>query len=345
MNVLNNRILSYFTLVVLSACFVACSSDHFSVKGRITDAGTQNVRVVYGSDEGFEATWVTVKDDHFVFTGSSEEPVVLYVFNQQKKLLVHALVKNGDDVEIEGSLSAPYRMVVKGTDENEQWSGFLIENSKFFDSEDFQSVDRAIEKFIAENPDNVVSALLLTNDYSNLTDRRQVETLLGKLSIEARPESIMKYFYAMQAMQGDESKKDRIQSMQLYSSRDSIETVAPYKYSMNLLYFWNPDDKMRYSDFANVKNFVRELNSKRLQVADINLDSDTLRWKSIVRNDSAKWVRYWAVGGVMNSYLHNLKLTSTPYYIVADSTGKQVYQGDSFAAARKAVEDKLTKRK
>ena len=91
-------------------------------------------------------------------------------------------------------------------------------------------------------------------------------------------------------------------------------------------------------------DFDKELDSKRLQIVDVNLDSDTLRWKSILRNDSASWRRYWAVGGVVNNYVRNLSISSTPYYILSDSTGNILYHGDNFAAARKLIENKLGKK-
>ena len=330
-------------IAVVAAMCTACGSDHFSVKGSFADGGTQNVRIVYGTDDGFEVEWVTMSDSRFAFEGCSEEPTVLYVFNQQKRLLAHAVVSNGDDIEIEGNIASPYTAAARGTKVNEQWSAFVEENGKAFASADPTAADAAIEKFIGANPDNVVSTLLLTNDYSRLTDKKKVESLLSKISTEARPESIMKHFYAMQAMQVEEAKKENIQTMQFYTHRDSTEMIMPYRFAVSLLYFWRSDDKTRQSDFGSVRDFDKELGSKRFQVADINIDSDTVRWKNAIRRDSVKWVRYWAVGGFTNLYLRNLRLTSTPYYIVADSTGRQIYQGESFAEASKAVEKRLGK--
>ena len=131
--------------------------------------------------------------------------------------------------------------------------------------------------------------------------------------------------------------------MTLWSDRDSMEFIRPYYNTMNIYYFWNPDDKSRKNDFSILKDFGKELDSKRLQIVDIDLDSDTLRWKSIVRSDSASWRRFWAVGGVTNSYLSKLSLGATPYYILVDSTGHMLYHGNSFAPARKLIEGKLKK--
>ena len=219
-----------------------------------------------------------------------------------------------------------------------------MSHSDDFSNENHAATDAAIEEFIETNPGNVVSTLLLMYNYSDLTDKKKIDALLAKIEIDARPESVMRGFYAMQSMRADISEKERMATMTLWSDRDSMENVRPYGNTLSIYYFWNPDDRMRYNDFHAIKDFDKELDSKRLQIVDVNLDSDTLRWKSILRNDSASWRRYWAVGGVVNNYVRNLSISSTPYYILSDSTGNILYHGDNFAAARKLIENKLGKK-
>lgn len=328
-------------LAVATALLSSCGSDHFTVKGEFTDTGTQSIRIAYATNDGIESAWITISDNNFTFDGSSDEPAILYIFNQQRRLIAHIMVENGDKINITGDMALPYNLDVSGTDENEEWYEFINKNSNAFSKNDRKEADAAIEKYIRENPDNVVSILLLTNDYSSLTDETKVKELLGIISNDARPESIMRNFYVMQSSLDDAAKKERITSMQLYSNRDSIETFSPYHHTLNLLYFWSPDDESRSADIKKLKDFKENLASSRLNIADINLDNDTTRWKNAIRNDSVKWTRYWAIGGVVSNPLRNLRLTSTPYYIVADSTGKQLYHGNSFPAASQLIQSRL----
>lgn len=327
----------------VAALAAGCSSDHFTIEGSVTDGGTQNVRVVYPTDDGFECDWVTLKDGRLAYRGESAEPVVVCIFNQQKRLIAHALVSNGDDIEFTASLAEPWATVVRGSKVNEQWSEFIVSHSKDFASGNHSATDAAIEDFVAANPTSVVSTLLLMNEYSDLTHKKRVDDLLAKIEIDARPESVMRSFYAMQAMRGELSDKERMSTITLWSDRDSMENIRPYSKTLSVYYFWTPDDRNRSDNYKQLKAFSKELGSKRLQVVDIDLDSDTLRWKSIVRGDSASWQRYWAVGGVTNSYLRNFNITTTPYYILADSTGHLLYHGDNFATARQLIEKKLKK--
>ncbi len=336
---MNKILLSILTVAAM--LLASCSSDHFTIEGSLAGAGTQNIRIAYATGDGIEAAWITVTDNQFTFEGSSEEPTVVYIFNQQRRLLAHAVAQNGDDIKIEGSIEEPYKIKISGTSENEEWSEFINDNSEAFANGDTRKTDAAIEKYISENPDNVVSTLLLTNDYNSLTDGNKTKKLLSLISNDARPESLMKNFYVMQSALTDAAGKERITSMQLYSSRDSVETVSPYNHSLNLLYFWTPDDQSHSEDIKKLKNLNSSFTSSRLNIVDINLDNDTVRWKSTLRSDSVKWTSFWAIGGVMNTSLRNLQLAATPYYIVADSAGNQVYHGNSLQAARRLIESRL----
>lgn len=334
--------LSYIITAVLSCLLLAgCHSDKFTVSGNFTDAGTQSIRIAYATGENIETAWLTIENHQFNFDGSSEEPTVVYIFNSQRKLIAHVVAKNGDEIKLEGELSAPYNLKISGTGENKEWGKFINGNSQAFADGNHKAIDAAIEKFIDENPDNIVSTLLLTNDYSDLTDGAKTKKLLSKISSEARPESLMKNFYTMMSSLNEVASKEKIQSINLYSSRDSMEYFQAYKHSLNLLYFWTNFDENRRSDINKFKEYRASLTSDRVGVIDIHVGNDTTIWKSAIRSDSTKWVRYWAVGGVTNFALRDLRLSSTPFYIVADSAGNQVYYGKSFEEACKIISSKI----
>lgn len=326
----------------MATLLVSCESENFTIKGDFTDSGTQNVRVAYATNEGIVTEWVTMNNNKFTFTGNSEDITVIYIFNHQKKMIAHVVAKNGDKIELKGNIDEPYRLQVSGNDASEQWYKFINENHEIFENEDSEEKDKAIENYISENPDNIVSALLFINDYSNLSDNNKNKKLLTLISSEARPESIMKNYYAIQSMQNDAASKEKVQSMMLYSEKDTIVSYSPFRQSYNIIYFWNPDDKSRREDVKKLKDYTENFSSKRLLVLDVNLDNDTIKWKNIIRGDSVKnWTRYWAVGGIVNTSLRRLKITSTPYYIVSDSNGVKVYSGKSFNDAINTINTKL----
>ena len=49
-----NKLMMAAAALIVALLGTGCSSDHFTIEGVIADGGTQNVRVVYPTDDGFE---------------------------------------------------------------------------------------------------------------------------------------------------------------------------------------------------------------------------------------------------------------------------------------------------
>ncbi len=64
----------------------------------------------------------------------------------------------------------------------------------------------------------------------------------------------------------------------------------------------------------------------------MSLEPDSSFWRSEVVRDSASWQHYWTPEGPVNGDLKQLCLTSTPLFVLADSTGRVIARGSSVAA-------------
>lgn len=334
------KLLYSLLALLLAMQLTGCGNSHFTIKGDFSDGGTQNVRIVYVDGDRIASEWITLINNKFTFEGSTETPTILYIFNQQRKIIAHALVENGDKIYISGEIKKNYHTKVTGTDLNEEWNNFVNEFSDLLETHRYRRFDEKIDSFIDCNPDNIVSTLLLLNDYSDLTDEEKVKEKLSKISSKAQPNYVMNNYYVIQTM-NIEQKRQKVMTMPLYSSLDTIENFSPYKHTMNLIYFWKTEDNSRKTDIRELKNIEQTHRSDNFAILDINLDTDTIKWKKAVKRDSITWSRYWAVGGVMNRQLSFLQLSATPYYIVVDSTGTQSYSGQSLQEAIATVERKI----
>ena len=52
-----------------------------------------------------------------------------------------------------------------------------------------------------------------------------------------------------------------------------------------------------------------------------------------MRWDTATLQQAWAPGGIFARDVDRLAIPSLPYYIIADTAGRQIYRGSSLAAA------------
>lgn len=340
------KILSSLVLILVAVTFANCGGDKFVIEGELSDGGTQNIRIVYATQDGVQSVWVPMQKGKFKFEGESPEYIVASLYNPQSEFITHVVVKNGDKVKIKGELAKPFRLKITGTDENEDWNDFITSNVKIFENANSSMIDIAIEKYIRANKDNMVSALLLFNDYSNLSNEANVKKLAALINPEACPESIVNGYHVMKNEMDSSAAKKTVYSLMLYSTRDSIEVFSPFKGKVNVLYFWSADDNARPMVIDRLRSFEEEFRKdKRLQLADITLDNDTAQWRTSLRSIKTPWKHYWAIGGITNSSIKDLKIKSTPLFIVTDSVGKQLYRGDAVDGAISKAKAMLPKKK
>jgi hypothetical protein len=316
-------------LLIIVAMMASCSGKKFKIEGRFDDGGSQNIRIVYVGDSGVSAQWVPMVNGLFKFEGSSGDMTVVYIFDQMKRRIAHIAIENGDHVKLRGKMAEPYKIKMKGTGINERWSEFLNDNAKAFGDGNNYMTDIAIESYIRKNNDDVVSTLLLLNDYSTLANTKKIDKLLATIDKDAKPESLMRSYNAMLASQ-HATGAGEVRSLSLFSSRDSIEVLNPSNSKVTLLYFWSNDDNMHKLDIEAIKTFANKYKgTKDVQIADILMEGDSTMWKSKIKADGGAWLHYWAVGGPMNNSIQNLQINSTPCVIVANSQGRQLYHGNS----------------
>ena len=323
---------------------VSCKDEFFTIDGTFADGGTQNIRIMYVTDyETLQSEWVTMADGHFELTGMNQDWTVVYIVNNRKDIIARAAVKDGDEIEIAGSMADPYHVAVEGNDATEEWNRFMIENAALYMMPDRTQLNQAIEKYVNSNPDRISSTLLLLNDYANISGTTDVDTLFKRISMEARPAGLVNNYFAL-SQQLDKEKSDKnIPSVMLYNSEDTITTITMARFKATLLYFWDKKDSQRREAIKDLKElYSRHGGDKgRLQIDDIMMSPDSTRWKKTLEGDSTRWKHYWAPGGALSRNLVNMSIEGTPYFILTTSVGKQLYRGSSLSDAIEATDKQM----
>lgn len=323
--------------LLMAAVCAACGGGAFKIEGHLSDAGTQNLRAVYLSGDTVISQWVPSVDGKFTVDGKADGLMVVYLYNSQMKLVAHVAVDNGDKVTLEGSIADNYNIAIEGTDINKEWNAFVRAHAADFKASRNDATDKAIADFIAKNPKNVVSTLLLTCDYSDLSSPK-AQQLLKKIDKSAKPDQLMS-LYSQFFNSGDLATK-KINALKLRNDQDSIVLVRTYDHPASVIYFWRGDDNNRRSDVAELRAMHK---GSRVQVLDVCLDTDTLSWRRTVTADSTKWQHYRAIGGPVDKTIVDLNVKGSPFFIVADSTGTQIYRGAQINGVRKALDKKHLK--
>ncbi len=324
-------IISLLSLLALGAC----GNGKFDIEGTLTDAGTQNLRFIYVSDGAVNSAWTPSVGGKFAMQGRAKDLTVVYIYSSKMKFITHVAVKNGEKIEINGAISDNYKLDIKGSKINDQWHGFIRQNAADFAGGNNERLDKAIALFVSNNPDNVVSTLLLTCDYSDIRSP-QAAQLLSSISEDARPSQLTDLYGS--EMQAVAEKEASVASLSLRNDKDSLELFDTKKHPKNLFYFWYFDTEKRTDNIRALRNFVKKHND--ISVADILLRNDTLGWKSIVKADSSSWRHYRAIAGTVDRTIEGLNVKGDNFIIVADSAGRQLYRGFSVDEAMKVAAQK-----
>ena len=321
----------------LVALLAACSSDSFKIDGELTHLDNSRVRVVMRSDSSIVDEWVSLDNKgRFSFTGEAEQPVLVMLMRHNGDLLTTVVAANGDHIKVKGDASQPMGVKVKGNKLNEAWQMFRDEHKDFYISTNPARLDAAIEKYVRENPGEMLSTVLLMADYSDYSDRGKVEKLLKGIDVAARPESLSASFWEAPAA-GVKRHQPRLMVLELYKHGGGFEKISLAD-RMTLLSLWaNPQDN-RQAVSKRLQDFNESAAGKDVRVIDILAEGDTMRWHKTIAGEA--WPHYWAPAGPVEKGIQLLGVTTMPWYAVTDSSGLVVYSGPNLDQAIHAASAK-----
>ncbi len=337
-----NRIACILSVVCWLMVTSCGDSSEFRIAGIISGLGTQNLWLYYYTDDAVHSRSTIVIDGKFSVVGHSEEPAMVELYTTDKVLLSRLLIKNGETVDCEIDRADRYKVSYKGNKVSQEWGKFLSDNAEVLSSSS-QEKNALIEKYVKSNRSNMLSTLLLITEYDAVDNELMADSLLQMIAPEARPRNLAGHFEAMLEKVNSETARSQVKRINLYSAGDSIYVFNPALSSYSILAFSDIDKTMRDTVVAGLCRLADDYNGKRLNVVDIAFATDTLKWHKAIADDDARWKQCWSLGGVESKGIDRLAVPRTPYFIVVDSAGTQLFRGSSITEASMAVDEKLTR--
>lgn len=322
-------------LPLLTSCFKA---KNFEIKARFDGLGSRSVLITYSVNNTAVSQWVPAEDGYFSFIGESDELTVISIAIDSGSPLVMLAMQNGDEVQMRGFISDPRSFQIKGPKKCEQWLEFLKENQNYIDEGQSKQLDEAIEKYIDENPNNVVSTLLLMFNYSDLTDKKKVASLLNKINDDAKPENLLRTYYSTLFSTSESAQtEDKImRSFNLPKSGGSWDFFFANSSSYSVIWFWDFNTPDQESTIEQLKT-IGENSKYKFAVADVFMEGDSLLWKNRLKINTGEWDHFWAPGGITNPSLQDFKIKTPPSFVLVDSMGKNIYSGNSLTELKNQI--------
>ena len=320
------KTLQYLALLLsLTMAMASCSGDSFKIDGKLANFDSGMVRVIFPTDSGMVDEWVNVDNKgKFSYQGAVADPVIVSLLDSRSHLLVMLVATSGDHIKVKGDAAQPKTIKIKGSKVNEDWQLFRDEHAAFYTDPNPSRLDAAIEKYVRENPTDMLSTVLLVSDYSDYSDRAKVNKMLKSIDAKARPESLATALGGASEWSAKQVLP-RLTTLNLVKHGGGFEEIKLTD-RVSLLFFWaNPQTQ------RDVINRQLDAVDDAVHVVDVLTESDSLKWhKTIAGEDRA---HYWAPGGPLEQGIQLLHISSLPWYAVTDSTGLVTYSGPDLKAA------------
>ncbi len=325
------------TITILAAMALsACKSDTFKLEAQIEGIGTQNLKVTYATEDGVVQDWATVQEDKLTYEGYAPETTVLHIAKEDGEGVLRTAVKNGDNISIHAIPGRPFDTTIEGSETSEEWNKFLIENRTEFEQSNYKAIDAAIEKFIADNPKNVLSTILLLFEYSSLRNTAHIDSVLNTIDLSAKPLLLINTYNAIRNERNKVQDGEMVYMFNHYDSNGNWTEFRPIRYGYSILWMWGNNDNSHKQQADSLKQIYKRLDG-RLFVADVYTETDTVLWRKKFTADSTEWIHYWNPGGPYNPRTSYLKVFDTPTILLIDSLGKCVYKGSAMAEIEKII--------
>lgn len=326
-------------LVMLTGCG---NDEEFVINCEIRGLGSTAVDMYYPTRSLQHSVFHPV-DGKVTLRGVAADPTLAEVLTADGEPLFACVVRNGDHLEVKMDMGEPSSLKIKGNSASEQLARFVAANDSLLRSGDVAAINRLVADEVRSHPDRMSSAALLVTRFSARGHELEADSLINILKPSARANWVMGAYPGLVGEQVSSAARGNVKSMTIQTGRqDGRDTVVRYwpsnqSYSFIVVTGQGKADSVR----RVLKELAGKLPVKRFKALEIAAMGDSSSWAGTVRSDSAKWMQAWLPGGVGAPAINYLQIPSVPFFIVVDSTGKQLYRGLSVKVAQDTISNHL----
>ena len=219
---------------------------------------------------------------------------------------------------------------------SQRWAKWINENSATLKGRNAAAINAAVAKYVTANSNDILSTLLLVSEYDASINTAEAEKLASSIAKEVRPDHIIgAWLGANERVQAAEATS-KVLPIPYVGMNDSLETYRPADTRYSLLTFTCESAGRNDTLLDGLKRLHKEYpRGRKLGIVDFSLDDDTNAWRRVARADSVTWPSAWAAGSLAAPGVDRLGIPALPFYVVVDSTGRQIMRTRS---ATRAIE-------
>lgn len=336
-----------FTRIVLFIFLLiatSCSRNEFRMEFSLPADLNANYSVVYYATAKNGGFWVetvaNIANGKGMLNCATAYPLVAYLYSGNALPIV-IYAEKGDKISISGSGAAPAEWQIEGNDTNRLLSEWRNGNAEAIISGNPEKINKAVADFVVKNPDSPIAPLLLITSFSRIYDESLFRFLWHTASDEHAKRKWTKLVSRMDIHSSSVKAPGILKSMAFRSLYNGVDTLRPDSAGAILLFFWHNGMERRNEYIDSIKSLSRTFpDSASRVIADVCIDADSISWNAPLRHDSTKNIaRLWVPAGFADTRLMDLAVTRTPFFIVFDPEGNQVYRGSDVEKAMSKFKD------
>lgn len=331
-------------LLAVAMALTGCVKNEFAVDFSLDPKISANYLLRYYASDKNTGFWLEniapVENGVYEARCITRNPALVYIFTAgATKPSAAFYATRGDKIKITGDRPDPATWEIGGNQINEDLTSFRKENATDIASGDPQKINAAVARFAKTNPDSEASGILVLTLYDRRIDEAGFSQVWNALGEKARSGKITELVGAADKLSpAKEGAPASIEKMQLHVTGDSLVELDPGKSEATLLYFRRSDEGGSHESADSLKALSAMPGSDRYgKIAAISFESDSTAWLMRARTDSAVGIIHaWMPAAETSATAIALSVRRTPFFIVADKKGRQVYRGDDRAKASSA---------
>lgn len=325
----NNKIWAVVTGLLF--IFSACVKNELTVTLKLDPSVTDAYQFRYYASDSkkgwFMESSITVEGGVGKGKCYTKNPTIVTISHGVSGIEAGFYAERGDKIVISGNNSDPYSWKITGNKTTEAWSEWRLANKEILKGNESAKINAAVSTYVTKNPDKTLSTILLLLYYDRRFDEKGFDKLWGTLKGDALNPSLIKLIGRNDMLDARPLETEKVKELVVATKENGADTLRIGKKPLLLLF--SRYDEEGYDDMIQEIRKLREVNkdSANYVMGEISFNLDSISWANRQYQDSLTGVvRGWLPRGESDSVMMRLGVQRTPYMLIYDKTGKEVYR-------------------
>lgn len=336
----------------------ACGGDAYQLQGTLKGLETTTVYAVFESPSEIIMDTTSIEEGTFNIRKNYADIRVITLYFNEKGYWLTVYPERGKKVKIEGDVTDPGTIRIKGGKTNNQLTDFrkkaadvLHERTQLFNelgakvytekAEEWntltQQLSEQIKKFIKKNPNEQASAILINDYLRNPENTAFMEECLELLGEKIDKEDMTAFVERAKKTQvGNQAPDFEITDV---LSNELTQEVTNGEY--RILSFSNAFPEESLSNKTTFKDFAKTFEEDSVEIITVVLQKTPQQLREIIKKDTLNWNIAADSAGQVLDLIDLYNVNRLPFFYLIDQEGKIILKSSNDLDVKQKLKEQL----